>query len=122
MLGKAPLTSRDVNHEADLVHVYHGVLQKYGLQRRPIRYGAHIVDGTARYTAGATRLRMSIQMSLASVVAHTMGFQLSGFAQLPFSYSGCTRFAQSGGTSVFPMAISDRRGAKWLFRFSGSLR
>ena len=43
----------------------------------------HIVGGTARYTAGVTRLRMTIHMSLASVVAHTMGLQLSGFAQLP---------------------------------------
>ena len=82
----------------------------------------HIVGGTARYTAGATRLRMSIQMTLASVVAHTMGLQFSGFAESPFLYSGCTRFAQSGGMSVFPMAIYDRRAAKCLFRFSGSRR
>ena len=53
----------------------------------------HIVAGVARYIAGATRLRMSIHMSLASVVAHTMGLQLSGFAQSPFLYSGYTRFA-----------------------------
>ena len=82
----------------------------------------HIVGGIARYTAGATCLRMSIHMSLASVVVHTMGLRLSWFAQLPFLYSGCTRFAQSGGTSVFPMAISHRRAPKCLFRFSGNLR
>ena len=82
----------------------------------------HIVGRTARYTAGATCLRMSIQMSLASVVAHTMGLQLSGFPQLPFLYSTCTRFAQSGGKSVFPMAISHRRAGQCPFRISGSPR
>ena len=40
----------------------------------------HIVGGIAWYTAGATRLRMSIHMSLASVVAHTMGLQWCGEA------------------------------------------
>ena len=83
---------------------------------------AQIVGGIARYTAGATCLRMSIHMSLASVVAHTKGLLLSWFAQSSFLYSGCTRFAQSGGTSVFPMAIFHRRAAKCLFRLSGSLR
>ena len=82
----------------------------------------HIVGGIARYTAGATPLRMSIHMSLASMVAHTMGLQLAGFDLSPFSYSGCARFAQSGGRSVFPGAISHRRAAKCLFSFSGSLR
>ena len=82
----------------------------------------HIVGGTVRYTAGATHLRMSMKMSLTSVVAHTMGLQLSHFAHLPFLYSGCTRFAQSGGISFFLIAISHRRAAKCLFRFSGSLR
>ena len=82
----------------------------------------HIVGGIARYSAGATRLRMSIHMSLASVVAHTIGLHLSGFAQSPFFYSGCIRFAQLGGLSILPMAISHRRAAKCLFRFSGSLR
>ena len=61
-------------------------------------------------------------LSVASMVAHTLGLQLSGFAQLPFMYSGCTRFAQSGGTSVFPMAISRRPASKCVFRFGGSLR
>ena len=68
----------------------------------------HMVDGMARHIAGAVRLSMSIQMSLASVVAHTMRLQLSGFAQRPFLYRGCTGFAQSSGTSVFPMAMSHR--------------
>ena len=36
----------------------------------------HIVGGIAWYTVGATRLRTSIHISLASVVAHTMGLQL----------------------------------------------
>ena len=42
----------------------------------------HIVGGMDRYTAAATDFRMRIQMSFASVVAHTMGPQLCAFAQL----------------------------------------
>ena len=71
-----------------------------------------IRGGIARYTAGAIRSGMSIHMGLASMVAHTMGLVLSGVAQSPFLYSGCTRFPQSGGTSVCPMAIPHRRAAK----------
>ena len=82
----------------------------------------HIVGGTAWHTAWAMRFRMSIQMSFASAVAHTMGLQLSVFAQLPFLYSGCTRFAQSGGMSVFRMAMSRKRSVRCLFKLSGSLR
>ena len=122
MLGKAPMTFRHVmmrligsmSTKASCINMAsNGELR---------RMAPHIVGNIARYTAGATRLRMSIHMSLASVVAHTMGLQLSGFAQSPFLYSGCNRFAQSGGTSVFPMAIFYRRTAKCLFRLSGSLR
>ena len=122
MLGKAPLTYRDVmmrligstSTTASCIHMASsGELPGMA---------PHIVGGTAGYSAGATRLSMSIQISSASVVAHTMGLQLSGFAQSPFMYGGCTRFAQSGGASVFPMAISHRRAAKCLFRFRGSLR
>ena len=75
----------------------------------------HIVAGMARYTTGATHFRMSIQMSFASVVAHMMGLQLSGFAQVPFLYKGCTRFAQSGGMSALPMAMSQRHAARCIF-------
>ena len=122
MLGYAPLTSSDVmmrligsmSTEASCINMAsNGDLPGMAPQ---------IVGGTAPCTAGATPLRMSIHMSLASVVAHTMALQLSRFARSPFLYSGCTRFAQSGGTSVFPMAIAYRRAAKCLFRFSGSLR
>ena len=122
MLGKVPLTSRDVMMR--LIGSMSTTASCINMASNGDLPGMapHIVGGTARYTAGATRLRMSIHMSLASVVAHTMGLQLSGFAQLPFLYSGCTRFAQSGGTSIFPMAISHRRAAKCLFRFSGRLR
>ena len=66
----------------------------------------HKVGGMAWYTPRATRFRMSIQMSFVSMVAHTMGLQLSGFAQSPLLYSGCTRFAQSGCMSFLPMAMS----------------
>ena len=122
MLGKAPLVSRDVmmrligsmSTTASCINMAsNGDLPGMG---------PHIVGGRAEYTAGATRFRMSIHMSLVSVVAHTMCLQLSGFAQSPFSYSGCTRFAQSAGTSVFLMAISHRRAAKCPFRFSGGLQ
>ena len=82
----------------------------------------HIVGWMARYTAGAMRFRMSIRMSSASFVADTMGLQLSAFAHLPFLYSGCTRFAQSGGMYVLPMAMSHRRAVRCPFRLSGSLR
>ena len=122
MLGKAPLTSRDVMMR--LIGSMSTTASCINMASNGDLPGMapHIVGGIARYTAGATRLRMSIHMSLASVVAHTMGLQLSGFARSPFLYSGCTRFAQSGGKSGFPMAISHRRAAKCLFRFSGSLR
>ena len=71
-----------------------------------------IVGGTARYTAGAMRFRMSIQMSFASVVAQTMGVQFSRIAKLPSLYSGCTRFALISGRSVLLMAMSHRRAVK----------
>ena len=122
MLGKAPLTSRDVMMR--LIGSMSTTVSCINMASSANLPGMapHILGGTARYTAGATRLRMSIQMSLAFVVAHTMGLQLSGFIQLPFLYSACTSFAQSGGNSVFPMAISHRRAAKCLFRLNGSLR
>ena len=82
----------------------------------------HIVGGMARYTTGATRFRMSIQMSFPSVGAHTMGLQLSGFAQSPLLYNGCTKVAQSGSVSFLPMAMSQRRAVRCRFRLSGSLR
>ena len=122
VLGKAPLTTRDVMMR--LIGSMPTTVSCINMAFSGDLLGMvpHILGGTARYTAGATRLRMSIQMSLASVVAHTMGLQLSGFAQSPFLYTGCTTFAQSDGTSVFLMAISHRRAAECLFRFSGSLR
>ena len=61
-------------------------------------------------------------MSFSSVVAHMMGLQLSGFAQLPFLAKGCTRFAQSGcefsGMSALRMAMSQRHAAACLFTFT----
>ena len=81
---------------------------------------SHIVDKIAWYTVGAGHLRMSIHMSFASQVAHTIGRQLSGSAQSPFLYKGCTRFAHSGGIGVFPMATSHKRATKCLLRLSGS--
>ena len=69
----------------------------------------HIVGGMAWYTTVATRFTMSIQMGFASVVAHRMVLQLSGFAQSPLLYKGCTRFAQSCGMSALPVAMSERR-------------
>ena len=122
VLGKAPLTSRDVMMR--LIGSMSTTASCINMASSGDLPGMapHIVGGTARYSARATCLRTSIQMSLASVVAHTMRLQLSGFAQLPFLYSGCTKVAQSGATSVFPMAISHRHAAKCLFRFSGSLR
>ena len=117
VFGKAPLTSRD------LMMRLIGSMSTTASCKNMASNGdipgmaPHIEGGTARYTARATRLRMSIHMSLASVVAHTMGLQLSRFVQSPFLYSGCTRFAQSSGTSVLPMVISHRRAAKCLFRF-----
>ena len=122
VLGKAPLTSRDVMMR--LIGSMSTTASCINMASNGDLPGMapHIVGGIARSTTGAICLRMSIHMSLASVVAHTMGLQLSGFAQLPFIYSGCTRFAQWGGTSVFLTAISHRRAARCLFRFSGSLR
>ena len=122
VLGKASLTSRDVMMR--LIGSMSTTASCINMASNGDLPGtaSHIVGGIARYTAGATRFRMSIHMSLASVVAHTMCLQLSGFAQLPFLYSGCTTFAQSGGMFVFPMAISHRHAAKCLFRFSESLR
>ena len=122
MLGKPCLTSRDVMMR--LIGSMSTTASCINMASNGDLPGMapHIVGGTARYTTAATSLRMSIHMSLASVVAHTMGFHLSGFAQSPFSYSGCTRFAQSSGTSVFLMAISHRRAVKCVFRISGSLR
>ena len=122
VLGKAPLTSRDVMMR--LIGSMSTTASRINMASNGNLPGMapHIVGGIARYTAGATHLRMSIHMSLASVVAHTMGLRLSGFAQLPFLYSGCTRFAQSGGTPAFPMAISHSCAAKCLLRSSGSLR
>ena len=121
VLGKNPFTSRDVMMR--LIGFMSTTASCINMASSGDLPGMapHILGGIARYTAGATCLRMSIHMSLASVVAHTMVLQLSGFAQSPFLYSGCTRFAKSGGTSNFPMAISHRRAAKCLFRFSGSL-
>ena len=122
VLGKAPLTSRDVMMR--LIGSITTAASCINMASNGDLPGMapDIVGGTARYTAGANRLRMSIHMSLAYVVAQPTGLQLSGFAQSPFLYSGCTRFAQSAGTSVFPMAISHRRAAKCHFRFSESLR
>ena len=122
MLGKAPLTSTEVMMWLIGSMSTTASCIKMASDGDLPGMAPHIVGGIARCTAGATRWRMSIQMSLASAVAHTMGVQLSGFAQLPFLYSGCTRFAQSGGGSVFLMAISHRRAAKCLSRFSESLR
>ena len=121
MLGKAPLNSKDVMMRLIGSMSTTASCKDMASKGHLPGMAPQIVGGIARYTAGATCLRMSIHITLASVVAHTMGLQLSGFAHSPFLYSGCTRFAQSGGTSVFPMAISNRRAAKCLFRFSGNL-
>ena len=88
VVGEGPLDIQGRDDEADRVHVYHGVLYKYGPHGDLPSMAPHIVGGIAGYTVGATRLRISIHMSLASVVALHMGLQLSGFAQSPFSYSG----------------------------------
>ena len=111
MLGKAPLSSRDVmmrligsmSTTASCINMASsGSLP--GMARL-------VLGGTPQYTAGASRLRMSIQMSSASVVAHTMGLQLSGFAQSPFLYSGCTKFCLIGWYVCFPDGdIREARG------------
>ena len=102
MLGKAPLTSRDVIRR--LIGSMSTPASCMNMASRGDLPGMapHIVGGIARYTAGATRLRMSIRMSLASVVAHTMGLQLSGYAQSPFLYSGWNRFFAIGWYVCFP--------------------
>ena len=84
MLGKAPLTSREVMMR--LIGSMSTTASCINMASSGDLPGMapHMVGGPARYTAGATRLRMSIHMSLASVVAQTMGLQLSGFAQSPF--------------------------------------
>ena len=94
MLGKAPLTFRSVMMR--LIGSMSTTASCINMASNGDLPGMapHIVGGIARYNAEATRLRMSIHMRLASVVAHTMGLQLSGFAQVPFLYSGYTRFAQ----------------------------
>ena len=99
LLGKAPLKSRDVMMR--LIGTMSTTWSCIHMASNGDLPGMAplIVGGIARYTTGATRLRMRIHMRLASVVAHTMGLHLSGLAQSPFLYSGCTRFAQSGGTS-----------------------
>ena len=100
MSGKAPLTSRDVMMRLIGSMSTTASCTNMASSGNLPGMAPQIMDGTARYTARANRLRMSIQMSLASAVAHTRGLQLSGFAQLPFLY----RLAQSGGTSVFMIA------------------
>ena len=79
MLGKAPLTPRDVMMRLTGSMSTTAVCKKMACNGDLPGMASHIVRGIARYTAGATRLRMSIHMSLVSVVAHTMGLQLSGF-------------------------------------------
>ena len=111
MLGKAPLTSTDVMMRLIGSMSTRASCKDMASSGDLPGMAPHIVRGTAQYTAGASCVRMSIQMSLASVVAHTMGLQFSWFAQSVFLYSGCTRFARSGGTSVFPMAISHSLGS-----------
>ena len=44
----------------------------------------HMLAGTWAKTAGAMRPRMSVNTSLTSVVAQTMGRQFPGCAQSPF--------------------------------------
>ena len=83
MLGKAPLTSRDVMMR--LIGSMSTTASCINMASNGDLPGMapHILGGIARYTAGATGLRMSIHMSLASVLVHTMGLQLSGFAHSP---------------------------------------
>ena len=73
MMGKAPLTSRDpmmrligsMSTTASCINMAsNGDLPGMAL---------HIVGDIAGYTARSTSLRTSIHMSLASVVAQTMG-------------------------------------------------
>ena len=119
-LGNAPLTSRDMMMKlTGFISTTASCMKMASSGERP-RIALHIVGGKAPYTTGATRFMMSIQMSFASVVAHTMVLQLSGFAQSPFLYKGRPRFAQSGGMSAPPMALFQRRAARCLFRWSGS--
>ena len=84
VLGKAPLTSRDVMMR--LMGSMSTTASCINMASNGDLHGMapHMVGGTARYTVGATCLRMSIHMSLASVVAHPMGLESSGFAQSPF--------------------------------------
>ena len=87
-LGKPPLTSRDVMMR--LIGSMSNTVSCINMASSgdlPVM-APYIVGGTARYTAWATHLRMSIQMSLASVVAHNMGLQLSGFALPPSCTAG----------------------------------
>ena len=73
VLGKAPLTSRDVMMR--LIGSMSTTVSDINMACSGNLPGMapHIVGDTARYTAGDTCFGMSIQMSLASVVAHTMG-------------------------------------------------
>ena len=122
VLGKAPLRSRDMmmwlmgstSTTASCIYITSSG-QRPGVVPQ-------IVGGMAGNTAGAMHFRMSIQMSFASMVAHTTVLLLSAFVQSPFLYSRCTRFAQSGGMSVLPMAMSHRRAVNCVSRLRGSGR
>ena len=73
MLGNAPLTSRDVMMRTlGSLSTTASCINMASSGDLP-GMAPHIMGSTAWHTAGATRLRMSIQMSLASVVAHTIG-------------------------------------------------
>ena len=122
MLRNAPLTSRDVMMRLIVSMSTTASCIKIASSGKRSAIAPHIVGGMAQYTTGAMRFRMSIQMSFVSVVADTIGLQLTGFAQLPFLYSACTRVAQSGGMSVLAGALLQRRAVRRLFRLSGTVQ
>ena len=112
VLWKAPFTSRHVMMRPNGSMCTTASCKKIGSSGERPAIAPHLFGETTRYIAGPLRLRMSIQMSFASMVAHTMGLELSVIAQPPFLYSGGTRFAQSGGMSVFPKAMSKTRAVR----------
>ena len=71
VLRKAPLTSRDVMMRLSGSMSTTASCINMASSGDLLGMAPQIVGGTARYTAGATCLRKSIQMNLASVVAYS---------------------------------------------------
>ena len=111
---EGPFDVQGRDNEAYGVHIHHSVQHKDCFQRRASWYcSPHRGQDGPVYHRGY-RLQDGHPDKLRLSGCSTIGLQLSGFVQLPLLYSGCTRFARSGGMSVLPMAMSQRRAVSCL--------